>query len=76
MRKASVHPGTGLSEERSATTLPHADPYHASESATNTLTHAHTHTCRYVNIQTHSSCIYTHTLTQYTSTLSHTLRQT
>lgn len=48
MRKASVHLGSGLSEERSATTLPHADPRYASEPTSNT----HTHTRRYADIQT------------------------
>lgn len=53
MRKASVHPGSGLSEERSATALPHADPRRASEPATNM------HARRYADIQTHSTCAYT-----------------
>lgn len=45
MRKASVHPGSGLSEECSATTLPHADPHYASECATHT--HTHLQICRH-----------------------------
>lgn len=38
MRKASVHRGSGLSEDGSATTLPHADPRYASEPTTDAHT--------------------------------------
>lgn len=58
MRKASVHLGSGLSEERSATTLPHADPRYASEPTSNT----HTHTWRYADIQTDSDPALVHAL--------------
>lgn len=54
MRKASVHPGSGLSERGSATTLPHADPHYASEPT------AHTHTHTLADTQT-QKCAHTHT---------------
>lgn len=46
MRKASVHRGSGLSEERSATTLPHADPRYASKPTADTHTTADMRRCR------------------------------
>lgn len=45
MRKASVHPRSGLSEEPSATALPHADPRHSSELTTNTHSSTDMQTC-------------------------------
>lgn len=68
MRKASVHPGSGLSEERSATTLPHANPLYASEPTTNTHTHTHAHKqiCRHPDTQ----YMYVHSVAQLTCTPS------
>lgn len=57
MRKASVHPGSGLSEECSASALPHADPRRASELATNTQRLTDMRTCGepvHVNTQVHT----------------------
>lgn len=67
MRKASVHPGSGLSEECSATTLPHADPHYASERA------SHTHTCRYADIQTQMQI---QNMYMHSATYSQTARNT
>ena len=63
MRKASVHSGSGLSEERSATTLPHANPRYASEPTTNT------HTCRHPDTQ----YMYVHSVAQLTCTRVYSL---
>ena len=79
MRKASVHPGSGLSEERSATTLPHANPRYASEPTTNTHTHTHTHTHAHKQICRHPDTQYTyvHSVARLACTPSLlTLRQT